>query len=218
MSARTATVLGAAVLLLVAAAVGVLLLPWGDDEPAPVRTVFIGDSITQGDSTGVDTRPGPGSWVRYAVEDARSPWAFEANVAIAGQTLAQMEERFQRDVLARSPQGVVIMGGTNDVLRGLPPEVAVESLRAMVEAARDAGAEVWVIGPPPIDAAYLKPVGPMAAAEEQAAGETGATYVPVGEGLTGPTGDWLPGLSWDGVHPTPEGARALADAVLDQLG
>ena len=36
--------------------------------------------------------------------------------------------------------------------------------------------------------------------------------------LAGADGDWLPGLSSDGVHPSREGAERLADLVLDEFG
>jgi lysophospholipase L1-like esterase len=191
----------------------------GDDvaETGPLRTVFVGDSITQADSPSYGARPGAGSWVRYVLDDERSPWTFDANVAVAGQTLAELAARFQADVVGRRPQAVVIMGGTNDVLQGLPLHDSMGSLSAMVRRARDAGAEVWIVSPPPIDRLYLKPVAAMADAQAEAARETGATYVDLGDSLVDAEGDWLPGLSYDGVHPTPEGARALAEAVLDGL-
>nr|WP_246416418.1 SGNH/GDSL hydrolase family protein [Nocardioides luti] len=178
----------------------------------------MGDSLTQADTGRFDARPGPASWVAYAVS-GRSPWSYVADVAVGGQTLVQMAERFEQDVLARDPEGVVIMGGTNDVLQGLPVEPSVASLVTMVGLARDAGAQVWVIGPPAIDAAYAKPVTPMVEAQRRAAEQAGATYVDIGpdDRLYGRNGDWLPGLSFDGVHPTPEGARALAGVILDRL-
>lgn len=220
MSRAQTGVVGAAVVLavLVVVVVVVVVRPFSHDEDAArLRTVFVGDSITQADSASYDESPGAGSWVRYAVADDRSPWTFEANVAVAGQTLAELAERFERDVLSRDPQAVVIMGGTNDVLRGLPMAASLASLRSMVEQARHAGARVWIIGPPPINALHLKPVGPMAAAQSAVARETGATYVDLTGTLVGPDGDWLAGLTYDGIHPTPVGAEALASAVLDGL-
>ncbi|MGZ4446385.1 MAG: SGNH/GDSL hydrolase family protein [Nocardioides sp.] len=217
---RRTTLASGAVVALLAAAVVLGTHPGAPPgrPGGPLRTVFIGDSITWGDSTSVGGPPGSRSWVGYAVADARSPWRLEADVAVPGQTLAQMQERLERDVLARLPQAVVVMGGTNDVLQGVPLATSVEALRAMVRAARAAGAEVWVLGPPPLDPGYLKPVGPLAAAEEQVAAAEGAAYVPLGPGLVDAAGRWLPGLSGDGVHPTPAGARALADAVLRGVG
>lgn len=185
--------------------------------PLP-RTVFMGDSITQGDSAAFDVQPGATSWVRYAVADRRSPWAFDANVAVAGQTLGMMQARFAHDVLARHPKAVVIMGGTNDVLQGLPLEGAMASLRAMVEAAQAEGAEVWVVAPPPLAHLIARPIEPLVLAEAALAADTGASFVDPRAALSDDDGDWLPGLSSDGVHPTPEGASRLADAILDGLG
>ena len=218
MSMRTASALAAAVLVAVVA-VALALAYGGSDRPhSRLRTVFIGDSITWADSTSPGTRPGPGSWVRYAVEDPRSPWELAANVAVSGQTLGQMDARFQRDVLARHPEAVVIMGGTNDLLTGAPRGLGELALRHMVDDAHAAGVPVWIIGLPPIDQASPSSLATMATMEQAVARATGATYVPVGEGLATPTGDWRRGLSFDGVHPTPAGARALADAVLARLG
>jgi acyl-CoA thioesterase-1 len=215
-------VAGAAGVVVVLAVTFVLARARSDDQPSagdtgPWRTVFVGDSITQGDSPSYGGRPGAGSWVRYAVEDDRSPWAFQANVAVAGQTLEQLSERFRGDVLSRGPDAVVIMGGTNDVLQGLPLADSTAALTAMVRQAQDRGARVWIVGPPPINALYGKPIEEMAAAQAVVAGTTGATYLGLGDALLGPDGDWLPELTYDGVHPTPEGAEALADAVLDAL-
>lgn len=217
--ARGWVAVGAAVLLVAVVAVALRARSGeGDDVGGPLRTVFVGDSITQADSPSYDAPPGAGSWVRYAVADARSPWAFQANVAVAGQTLAQLAARFEADVVARRPEAVVIMGGTNDVLQGLPVDASMVSLTAMVRQAQEAGAQVWIVSPPPINRLYLKPVDAIVEAEAGVARETGATYVDLGDSLVGPDGDWLPGLSYDGVHPTPDGARALAEAVLAGLG
>lgn len=218
MMTRTATALTAAVVL-VLAVVAVLVVRSREEPPPRLGTVFMGDSITWADSATVEGLPGEGSWVRWAVDVDGSPWAFEADVAVPGETLAQMAARFDSDVVARRPQAVVIMGGTNDALQGLPVDASAASLRQMVVAARGAGARVWVVGPPPVDPGYGRSVGPLAAAERQVAEASGATYVRVDDPrLTGPTGAWLPGLSWDGVHPTPAGARALAAVVLDGVG
>ena len=218
MSMRTASALAAAVLLAVVALALALAHGGATGKDTRPRTVFIGDSITWADSTSPGTRPGPGSWVRYAVEDSRSPWQFAANAAVVGDTLGQMDARFRSDVLARRPRAVVIMGGTNDLLFSAPLGLGELALRHMVETARAAGARVWIIGLPPIDQAPAGSLATMAAMEQAVARAAGATYVPVGKGLATPAGDWRPGLTVDGVHPTHAGARALADAVLERLG
>lgn len=196
------------------------------DEPAgpgpsavgAVETVFVGDSITAGVNPVTMAPDGVYSWVTYALLDERSPWTIKANVALFGRTLVEMQERFRDEVLSQHPDGVVIMGGTNDVLRQLPVGPSVEALRAMVTAAQDEGIEVWVVAPPPLDPSYARDLAPLVDAEAALAEELDVAYVDVREELSQPDSNWTPGLSSDGVHPTEEGARQLADAILDELG
>ena len=91
-------------------------------EPAvddgPLRTVFLGDSITRGVSAETLGPSEAESWVTYAVDDDRSPWVLDANAGVFGDTLGQMAARFQAEVVDAGAPAVVVMGGTNDVLRG----------------------------------------------------------------------------------------------------
>lgn len=183
-----------------------------------VPTVFIGDSITWADTEATTALPGPGSWLRYVVTDDRTPWRYVSNVAVPGQTLEQMADRFDRDVLARSPQAVVIMGGTNDVRTGVDVEDSVAALESMVERAQEAGAEVWIVSPPPLQRTEWGDVGALVAAERELAEELGVPFVETVDG-TGVGGEdrWVEGYARDGVHPTRVGARALGAVVLDQV-
>ena len=128
-----------------------------------------------------------------------------------------MEQGFQDEVLTRDPEGVVIMGGTNDVLRQLPLEPSLDALEQMVEAARAEGARVWIVSPPPLDPGYGKPIQPMVDAQAALAEELDVPYVDLSS-LAGPDGRWQDGLSRDGVHPSIEGAQAISDVVLDEVG
>ena len=197
-----------------------------DDEPddpapsaaGPISTVFVGDSITAGVNPTTMAADGVYSWVTYALLDDRRPWEIKANVALFGRTLVEMQQRFADEVLAQDPEGVVIMGGTNDVLRGLPLEPSVEALRTMVAAAQEAGIEVWIVAPPPLDPAYGRDLESLVDAEAALAAELDVPYVDVRDELSQPDTNWAPGLSSDGVHPSREGAKQLADAVLDSFG
>jgi len=197
-----------AVLVVVA---GVAALTMRDEtaQGGSLRTVFLGDSIT--------AESAQQSWANHAVADPRSPWALEANAGVSGDTLEQMWGRFQTDVLDREPDAVVIMGGTNDVLRGLPTEGSLAALRQMVEAAQDAGIEVWLVAPPPLDQGYASLLTSLVEAERALAAELEVPFAEPTDALSGPVDGWAPGLSSDGVHPTADGARTLADAVLDDL-
>lgn len=191
------------------------------DEPSAddglLDTVFLGDSITRGVSAETLGPSEQESWVTYAVADPRSPWRLESNAGVFGDTLEQMWSRFQNDVVNDEVEAVVIMGGTNDVLQGVPTDESIAAVRRMLEAAQYADVEVWLVAPPPLDHGFARSVAPLVEAERELAAELGVPFVDAAQLLADPAGGWPPGLSFDGVHPTAEGARALADAVLADL-
>lgn len=194
----------------------------GEEEPVelptdgPVGTVFVGDSITAGYSPQMTSPDDTHSWVTYAVADDRSPWDRHAVVAQAGRTLGQMAAVFEGQVLSRDPGAVVIMGGTNDVALGQPVEESVAALRSMVTGAQDRGVTVWIVSPPPLDPAHGD-LPTLVDAQADLADELDVAFVDVREELSGADGTWEDGLSFDGVHPSEEGARRLAVAVLDAV-
>lgn len=203
-------------------AVAVVVVVLARDEPpgpgdGPLGTVFLGDSITRGVSAETLGPSEQESWVTYAVADPRSPWVLGSNAGIFGNTLEQMWGRFETDVLSEDAEAVVIMGGTNDLLQGLPTDRSLAAVRRMLEAAQHADIEVWLVAPPPLDDGYARSVVPLVEAERSLAAELGVPFVEPTETLTDPAGGWLRGLSFDGVHPNARGARALADAVLSAL-
>lgn len=189
----------------------------GSSGSSGLRTVFMGDSITIADTSDRDGVPGRESWVRYVVTDPRSPWALEHNAAVIGETLPEMAARFSADVLARDPEAVVVMGGTNDWFAGVPRTESLAALESMVVAASDAGAQVWVVGPPPMgsEGGWRGFVD----SQERLARRLGVPFLRTDAAVSDPdTGGWAPGATDDGVHPTASGARAMGDAVLEQLG
>lgn len=211
-----------AVLVVVAAVCVVAVVVLTRDEPTPsgdgpLSTVFLGDSITRGVSPETLGPSEQESWVTYAVADPRSPWELGSNAGIFGNTLEQMWRRFGTDVLGGEAEAVVIMGGTNDVLQGIPTERSLAAVRGMLEAAQRADIEVWLVAPPPLDAGYATSVVPLVDAERELAAELGVPFVEPTEIIRDSAGGWPPGLSPDGVHPNAKGARALADAVLSDL-
>jgi lysophospholipase L1-like esterase len=89
------------------------------------RVVFMGDSITD-------------SW-----DEPRYGAFFQAqtyvNRGISGQTTQQMLIRFRPDVIALTPQVVVILAGTNDIAGNTGPttlEAIQDNLKSMVDLAR----------------------------------------------------------------------------------
>lgn len=82
------------------------------------RTVFMGDSIT--DFWRLDEYFQDKDYV---------------NRGISGQITGQMLGRFLNDVVRLKPQTVVILGGTNDIARGVPPETIEANLTMMADLA-----------------------------------------------------------------------------------
>jgi acyl-CoA thioesterase-1 len=87
---------------------------------------FMGDSITEG-------------------------WTLPtSNLGIHGQTTAQMLERFPQQIPGHGYGTVFILGGTNDTLLHLDPQVTIENLGRMVDLAQAAHIEPVLSEIPPI--------------------------------------------------------------------
>lgn len=93
---------------------------------ASPRVAFMGDSLTEG-------------------------WSFpRVNLGKHGQTTAEMLARFPDQVPGKGYKEVVILGGTNDTLLGLDPEVTIKNLSAMADLATAAHIEPILAQIPPI--------------------------------------------------------------------
>lgn len=92
-------------------------------EGAPERVVFLGDSITD-------------SWELNQYFTDRG----YLNRGISGQTTGQMLGRTKPDALDLKPRVVVVLGGTNDLARGVPDATIRHNLEAIGMLAQSAGA------------------------------------------------------------------------------
>jgi len=110
---------------------------------------------------------------------------------------------------------LVIELGGNDGLRGLSPVALEDNLRGIVERARGAGADVLLLGlqlPPSLGADYVREVE---AVYPRLAAELDLAFVP--QFMRGVGG--VPELNLsDGLHPTAEGQRRIAERVAPVLG
>ncbi|HEO72334.1 MAG TPA: FAD-dependent oxidoreductase, partial [Candidatus Hydrogenedentes bacterium] len=194
-------------------------------KPKPGIVCF-GDSITAGGyPEGIASRLG-----RYEL----------INAGVGGNTAPQGLARIDDDVMAHQPEAVVVMFGTNDsVMTGpdafrTPVDAYEETLRAMVERCMAAGARVVLCTMPPIVPEpyfarharehYDAEGGPDAVfaryrdAARRVARETGAVLADINGLLENDAEVLLP----DGVHPSPEGERRiaqhLASILRDTLG
>jgi acyl-CoA thioesterase-1 len=177
------------------------------------RVVFLGTSLTAGlgllrqeetfvsrlsaraDSTGLPMRA--------------------VNAGVSGDTSAGGLRRLEW--ILREPLDVLVVElGANDGLRGQDPDATASNLRDIISLARARYPDVQVLlagmeAPPNLGEDYtarFRDVFPSVARE------TGATFVPfVLEGIAG-----VPELNQDdGIHPTPQGHRMMADNLWPSL-
>ena len=92
-----------------------------------MRIICIGDSLTEG--YGVSRLE---NWVSLLNEKSEHEFI---NKGISGDTTGGMLSRFQRDVLEEKPKYVIIMGGGNDFIMGNNPGSVRANIMAMVHQA-----------------------------------------------------------------------------------
>ncbi|MDD1449971.1 SGNH/GDSL hydrolase family protein [Sphingomonas sp. H160509] len=165
----------------------------------PARVVFLGDSITD-------------NWIGA---DASLFANGLLDRGISGQTTPQMLIRFRNDVVLLHPKAVHIMAGTNDIAgnTGAATMATVEgNIASMAELAHANGIKVILASTPPASAFPWNPskrpspqIVELNAWIRGYAKTHGYTYVDYYTALTTPEGGMKPGLSSDGVHPTPAG-------------
>lgn len=112
---------------------------------APAATILVfGDSI----SAGYGLESGRG-WVALLQQklDSKSPGQHHVvNGSLSGETTAGGRRRLPPLLQKHRPDIVVLELGGNDGLRGLSPAAMADNLRAMIRAARGAGARVVLLG------------------------------------------------------------------------
>lgn len=72
------------------------------------------------------------------------------NRGVSGDTTADMQNRIQKQVFNAKPDGVILMGGYNDIFFNRSWEPAAQNMIAMVDQSKANGLRVFVAIPPPI--------------------------------------------------------------------
>ena len=110
---------------------------------APKTVLVLGDSL----SAEYGLARGAG-WVSLLEQRLRAQKidARIVNASVSGETTSGGRTRLPALLSKHQPSIVVIELGANDGLRGLPVAAAEANLRAMVKQARDAGAQVLLVG------------------------------------------------------------------------
>ena len=208
------------------------------------RIVTIGDSITE-----AGKYPGGYVWLLERYLNALDPERkIEIiNAGISGHKATDMQARFQKDVIDKKPDLVMINVGVNDVWHAffdfqnqqfypqgnLPTGVSLaeyrEKLTQMVEAAKAAGIRVVLLSPTPIREVLDGPENRRLQEYIAAMREIGLQNKCLFIDLNAPfrevigtfqkhAGKTLNLLAADGVHPNPSGYRIMAFTILRGLG
>lgn len=177
---------------------------------AVLRVVFLGDSLTAGLGLG-EAEAFPALLGERLGREGLPVKV--VNAGVSGDTTAGGLRRVDW-VLGQRPDVVVVGLGGNDMLRGLPPEDTEANLRGILVRCREAGAATVLLGMranPTLGPDYAARFDPLYG---RLAKELSVPLVPfLLEGVAG-----VGTLNQaDGIHPTAEGHRRVAELVAPTL-
>ncbi len=174
--------------------------------------VFFGDSLTAG--YGVDPDEAYPALIQQKLDAAGRPWRV-VNAGLSGETTAGGLRRL--DWILKQPVDVFVVAlGGNDGLRGIAPELSQANLEAIVKRIQERLPRVKVVlagmqMPANMGADYTRQFAAMYPAVAE---KFGLTLIPfLLEGVGG-----VPRLNQaDGIHPTAEGHKVVAETVWRNL-
>jgi len=183
------------------------------ENKAPVKMVFMGNSITEG-------------WKLFDPNFFNS--TDYVNRGISGQTTPQMLIRFKQDVLDLKPKGVVILAGTNDIAGNTGP-MSIQEIYNQIESMAGLAAlnkiEVFLCSVLPVyDYPWkpgLKPAPKIVALNEMLktlAGEKNYLYIDYFSQMSDDKNGLKASLGADGVHPNEKGYEIMKRVLLNTIG
>ncbi|GAA1780964.1 SGNH/GDSL hydrolase family protein [Agromyces lapidis] len=179
-----------------------------DRTETPATFAVVGDSITDANSPDLANGDlGSESWAAYVVDEGVGFAGGWAEWGAQTSLMADSVTAYDADVL-------VVLAGTNDLAFGVPFTETAANLDRIV--ATVGIAEVVVSSIPPAG------VFPEAAVNyneqlEALADDRGWRFVDASAGLRSADGGFADGMSYDGLHPTEQGARVLGEAIAEEL-
>lgn len=190
-----------------------------EPSPPPAAAVvhpavlFLGTSLTAG--LGLDPDESYPARIQEKIDAAGLRYRV-INAGVSGETSAGARRRIDWLLDARPASVLVVETGANDGLRGIDPADARANIQAIFDRARQQAPPpalvlIGMAAPPNLGSRYTEQFRGIYA---DLARENGAVLVPfLLEGVAG-----IPRLNQpDGVHPTAEGQRLLADTVWTHL-
>jgi len=162
--------------------------------------ICFGDSLTYG--------TGAGENMDYPSQLSKLIDRPVMNAGVPGDTTARALQRLERDVLAKSPDVVLITLGGNDLKNGVAKNIAFENLKLIVESIQKQGARVIIGGLqfPLRDRGFGR-------AYKKLADETGASLISnILEGIIGNRD-----LMSDPIHPNDKGYTIMAQKFYEAI-
>jgi lysophospholipase L1-like esterase len=192
--------------------------------------VALGDSTTAGTPGWLSPLEHPPaghgneqSQYAYWLQRAHPEWTV-LNRGVNGERSDQILERLDRDVLADAPWAVVVIAGVNDIYRGRTAEEVTTNLQRLYERARGAGVSVVAGSIVPFDTATAAQNAAMRTVNEwirrQSELDGNVVFADTRSAVASPQDADLLAESPDGLHPSVDGYRAMAEAIrpaLEQL-
>jgi len=135
------------------------------------------------------------------------------NASISGETTSGGRSRLAALLERHRPSHVVIELGGNDALRGLPLRMTEDNLRAMVKAAKAAGAGVLLVGmqmPPNYGATYARDFGAIFGRVAQ---DEKTALVPFMLAALVDKGDATTWFQADRIHPVAAAHPLILDTI-----
>ncbi|WP_293623697.1 arylesterase [Salinisphaera sp.] len=178
---------------------------------AQPSVLVFGDSLSAG--YGLDRGEGWVALLRDRLEENDRDVEV-VNASVSGETTAGGRGRLDAALKRHEPAVVILELGGNDGLRALPVETMKANLAAMIEASRDSGAKVLLLGMR-IPSNYGKRYADQFhQAFVDLAEETEVAFVPFFlEDIATDRGNFQN----DGVHPNAKAQPAMLDAVWPEL-
>ncbi|WP_218220114.1 SGNH/GDSL hydrolase family protein [Nesterenkonia sp. Act20] len=171
----------------------------------------VGDSHTEMDSLNFAAgRIGDQSWVSTLISEG---YRFAGGWAVAGATSTLQAESF-RGVMGADV--MIVMTGTNDLVQGVPFDQTASSLEAIV--AKAPADRVLVLAIPPLEQEVMPTSGVFNESLRELAEDRGWEYFDGFEFLRSPDGGFVEGMTYDGIHLTPEAQERFGAAVVEYLG
>lgn len=177
------------------------------------KLVFIGNSIVNGF---------PWSRSQCFVSLIREDSGFDViNKGINGDTTGNIIKRFNRDVISHKPDYVFILTGTNDFIYDeLSPSQVYNNLTSMAKIATSEGINPILLTPLPVNAEMASRLWMVGYGTDY--NHVNRQLEEISELIRNSNIKFIDlngeyrkcNLYHDGIHPTPEGHRFIADVIL----